>query len=153
LALASSSACRAWEVWAALLADRARLERRLQTVVESFRQQIQTEETRLRRSQLEALGEFAAGAGHELNNPLAVGVGPAPCRLARSPDPEVARSLRIILSHARRAHRIPRDLMFVAPPPAPRARQCRPSELLGSILREFDRECSEQGVRLVRDLD
>ncbi len=70
---------RAWDSWAALLADRARLERRLQAVVGSLRRQVETEEERLRQGKLDALGEFAAGAGHELNNPLAVIVGRANC--------------------------------------------------------------------------
>ena len=50
--------------------------------------------SRLRQGKLDALGEFAAGAGHELNNPLAVIVGRAQLLLARADDPEVARSLR-----------------------------------------------------------
>jgi signal transduction histidine kinase len=143
----------AWEAWAALLSDRARLERRLREIVATVRQRAETEEARLRRGQLEALGEFAAGAGHELNNPLAVIVGRAQLLLARSEDPEVARSLRIILNQAQRAHRILRDLMFVARPPAPRCRLCRPSELLAVIVHEFERECAARGVRLVADLD
>ena len=121
---------RAWESWATLLADRARLERRLRAVVGSLRHQDETEEERLRQEKLEALGEFAAGAGHELNNPLAVVVGRAQLLLARASEPEVMRSLRIILNQARQAHRILRDLMYVARPPAPRSRSCRPSELL-----------------------
>ena len=68
-------------------------------------------------TKLDALGEFAAGAGHELNNPLAVIVGRAQLLLARAEDPEVVRSLRIITGQAQRAHRILRDLMFVARPP------------------------------------
>lgn len=73
--------------------------------------------------------------------------------LARADDPEVVRSLRIILGQAQRAHRILRDLMFVARPPAPRPRACRPSELLATLLRDFERECSARGVRLVAELD
>ncbi len=150
---APSTSRRAWGAWAALLADRSRLERRLQAAVASLRDQVQGEDERLRRRKMEALGEFAAGAGHELNNPLAVIVGRAQLLLARTEDPEVARSLRIILGQAQRAHRILRDLMFVARPPAPRSRPCKPPELLGSVLSEFERECQARGVRLVSELD
>src|SRR5262249_15970443 len=91
---ASVTARRAWEAWAALVAAGGRLERRLRAVVASARKQGETEEARLRRGKLDALGEFAAGAGHELNNPLAVIVGRAQLLLARTDDLEVARSLR-----------------------------------------------------------
>ncbi len=121
--------------------------------VASFRDHVRSQDERLRRAKMEALGEFAAGAGHELNNPLAVIVGRAQLLLARADDPEVARSLRIILGQAQRAHRILRDLMFVARPPAPRSRPCKPPELLGSVLSEFERECQARGVRLLAELD
>jgi signal transduction histidine kinase len=143
----------AWASWVALLADRSRLERRLQAAVASLRARVHAEDERLRRGKMEALGEFAAGAGHELNNPLAVIVGRAQLLLARAEDPELARSLRIILGQAQRAHRILRDLMFVARPPAPRPRTCKPPEVLGSLLAEFERECAARGVRLLSDLD
>ena len=136
----SRTILRAWGAWADLLSDRSRLERRLQTVVTSSRSRVQAEDERLRREKLDALGEFAAGAGHELNNPLAVIVGRAQLLLARAEDPEVVRSLRIITAQAQRAHRILRDLMFVARPPAPRPRPCNPHEVLGSVLGEFERE-------------
>jgi signal transduction histidine kinase len=149
----SRTSLRAWKSWAALVADRARLERRLQAVVASLRGRLKAEEERLRRGKMEALGEFAAGAGHELNNPLAVIVGRAQLLLAKAQDPEVERSLRIILGQAQRAHRILRDLMFVARPPAPRLRTCKPLEVLQSSLVEFERECAARGVRLLSDLD
>jgi signal transduction histidine kinase len=150
---ASRTSLRAWSAWAELVADRSRLERRLQAVVASLRGRLQAEGERLRRGKIDALGEFAAGAGHELNNPLAVIVGRAQLLMARAEDPEVVRSLRIILGQAQRAHRILRDLMFVARPPAPRPRACKPPEVLQSLLVEFERECAARGVRLLSDLD
>lgn len=144
---------RAWGNWAALLADRTRLERRLQAAVSLLGDEAREADERLGRAKLEALGEFAAGAGHELNNPLAVIVGRAQLLLARAEGTEAARSLRIILAQAQRAHRILRDLMFVARPPAPRPRACKPPEVLGSVLSEFERECQARGVRLCSELD
>jgi signal transduction histidine kinase len=151
--LAGSAAHRAWESWAGLVADRAVLERRVQSVVESLRQQIDREDNRLEALKLEALAEFAGGAGHELNNPLAVIVGRAQLLLARTDDPETIRSLRIILSQAGRAHRILRDLIFVARPAAARPRPCRPAELLRACLRDLQEECSARGIRLVSEID
>jgi signal transduction histidine kinase len=149
----SETSLRAWGAWASLLADRSHLEHRLQAVAASLRSRVRSEEERLRRGKLDALGEFAAGAGHELNNPLAVIVGRAQLLLARAEDPEVVRSLRIILAQAQRAHRILRDLMFVARPPAPRLRLHQPPELLGSVLRDFERESQARGVRVHAELD
>jgi signal transduction histidine kinase len=149
----SQTSLRAWDSWAALLADRSRLERRLQAVVASLRDRVHGEEERLRQGKLDALGEFAAGAGHELNNPLAVIVGRAQLLLARAEDPEIGRSLRIILGQAQRAHRILRDLMFVARPPLPRLRLYKPPEVLESVLAEFERESQARGVRLHAELE
>ena len=91
------------------------------------------EEPRLRQAKLAALAEFAAGAGHELNNPLAVIVGRAQLLLAQEDDPAAARSFRAILAQAQRAHRILRDLMYVARPPEPRPRFCQPEEIVRSL--------------------
>ena len=143
----------AWESWAMMVADRALLERRVQAVVASLRDRIETEEIQLGQRKLDALGEFAGGAGHELNNPLAVIVGRAQLLLARTSDPETARSLRIMLNQAGRAHRILRDLMFVARPLAPRPRNCRPADLLRACLRDFQDECAARGIRLASEID
>jgi signal transduction histidine kinase len=143
----------AWAAWARLVGERSRLERRLQAAIGTLRDRIQSEDERLRLGKMEALGEFAAGAGHELNNPLAVIVGRAQLLLARSEDPDVARSLRIILGQAQRAHRIIRDLMFVARPPAPRPRAWKPPELLGAVVSEFEPDCQSRGVRLIAEME
>jgi signal transduction histidine kinase len=143
----------AWAAWATLVLDRARLEERLRLVVTALRQSDETEETRLAEQKLDALSEFAAGAGHELNNPLAVIVGRAQLLLSRTDDAETARSLRIMINQAGRAHRILRDLMFVGRPPARRPRTCRPSELLRESVRDFQEECTAKGIRLCSEID
>ncbi len=143
----------AWAAWAALVLDRARLEERLRLVVTALRQADESEETRVAEQKLDALSEFAAGAGHELNNPLAVIVGRAQLLLSRTDDAETARSLRIMINQAGRAHRILRDLMFVGRPPARRPRACRPSELLRESVRDFQEECSAKGIRLTSEID
>ncbi len=143
----------AWQAWARLVAQRAVHEHRLGAIVTALRQHVGHEETRLQSEKLEALAEFAAGAGHELNNPLAVIVGRAQLLLGRTHDAETERSLRIILGQAQRTHRILRDLMFVARPPAPRPRACRPSEILRTCLSEFQEECDARGIRLCAEFE
>jgi signal transduction histidine kinase len=151
--LSSPTTTGAWESWAALVSDRAVFETRLQRVVESFRRRIETEQVRLEESKLDALSEFAAGAGHELNNPLAVIAGRAQLLLARTDEPETARSLRIMLNQATRTHRILRDLIFVARPPAPRLRACRPSELIRETLRVLEDECATRQICVTSEID
>jgi signal transduction histidine kinase len=80
-------------------------------------------------------------------------VGRAQLLLGRTDHPETMRSLRIILSQAGRAHRILRDLMFVARPPAPMPRSCRPADLLQACLRDVQDECSARGIRVTGELD
>jgi len=80
-------------------------------------------------------------------------VGRAQLIQARTSDSETIRSLRIIIDQAGRAHRILRDLMFVARAPTPRRRSCRPSELLSSCLHEHQAECAERGIRLIGEVD
>ncbi len=151
--LSTETMSKAWAAWGGLVLDRARLEQKLRLVVAALHQAAETENTRLEENKLDALSEFAAGAGHELNNPLAVIVGRAQLLLARTDDPETARSLRIMINQAGRAHRILRDLMFVGRPPAGRPRSCRPSEVLRESVRDFQEECSAKGIRLSGEID
>ncbi|ADV62516.1 histidine kinase [Isosphaera pallida ATCC 43644] len=108
----------------------------------------------IRSARFEALAEFAAGAGHELNNPLAVIQGRAQVLAMRfkTKHPDVAESLDIIVRQARRAHRMIRDLMFVARPPAPRIQSCRPDELAARVVEDLASEAKSRRVelRLVR---
>lgn len=71
-------------------------------------------------AKLEALAEFAAGAGHEINNPVATIVGRAQMLLADSPDPETAYALQIIGGQALRIRDMIADVMLFARPPHPR---------------------------------
>src|SRR4029079_4251784 len=104
-------------------------------------------------------------AGHELNNPLAVIVGRAQLLLVRESDPASIRSLRAILTHAQRAHRIRprlltpaqrahrilRDLMFFARTPEPRPRFCQVDEIVRNCVRDLRETAEERGVRLVAE--
>ncbi len=65
------------------------------------------------------IAAMAAGAAHELNNPLSVISGRAQMLLAEVPDPEAARALGIIIEQAKRAAGIVTDLMDFAKPRAP----------------------------------
>ena len=72
------------------------------------------------------MAEFAAGAGHEINNPLAVILGQAQYLLGHeaewfAPDPEgeARKALQKIVGQTRRIHGLLRDLMQFARPAPP----------------------------------
>ncbi|MDR3632907.1 MAG: ATP-binding protein [Isosphaeraceae bacterium] len=141
----------AWQAWASAVADRAGLGQRLEGVVRAYREHVERAEPAFRQAKLDALAEFAAGAGHELNNPLAVIVGRAQLLLVNENDAGRLRSLRAIIAQAQRAHRILRDLMFVARVPEPRPRICQPDEIVRNCLRDLKAEAEARGIRLAFD--
>lgn len=75
---------------------------------------------RVEAEKLAALAEFAAGAGHEINNPLAVISGRAQLLLAGEKDPERRRELATIHRQALRIREMISDLMHFARPAQPR---------------------------------
>jgi signal transduction histidine kinase len=74
-------------------------------------------ERRLEQEKLEALAEFAAGAGHEINNPLAVISGRAQLLLQDETDHDRRQDLAMIHAQARRVHEMIAGLMLFARPP------------------------------------
>jgi signal transduction histidine kinase len=58
------------------------------------------EAQRLRADKLSALAEFAAGAGHEINNPLAVISGQAQYLLGQEADPSRQKALQVVIQQA-----------------------------------------------------
>jgi len=72
---------------------------------------------RLQAAKLDAMKEFAYGAGHELNNPLANIATRAQTLLADEADPERRRRLAAINTQAFRAHEMLAATMLFARPP------------------------------------
>jgi signal transduction histidine kinase len=70
-------------------------------------------------ARLAALAEFAAGAGHEINNPLATIIGRAQQLLRDETDPQRRQSLATIASQAYRIRDMIGDVMLFARPPQP----------------------------------
>jgi signal transduction histidine kinase len=71
-------------------------------------------------AKLESLAEFAAGAGHEINNPVATIAGRAQLLLSGESDPERRSALQIIGGQALRIRDMIGDVMLFARPPEPR---------------------------------
>ena len=90
----------------------AGLEREIDDLHRALEGQVRGEAARLHRAKLAALAEFAAGAGHEINNPLAVISGQAQYLLGHAPewfaaqgeDGPAAKALHTIIGQTRRVH-------------------------------------------------
>ena len=70
-------------------------------------------------AKLEALAEFAAGAGHEINNPATTIAGRATLLLRDETDPIRRQALKTIGGQAYRIRDMIGDLMLFARPPEP----------------------------------
>ena len=91
---------------------------------------------------LEMMAEFAAGAGHEMNNPLAVISGRAQLMSRDEPDPERRRELALFHAQALRVHEMIADMMLFARPPRP-----EPSLFdLGKIVQRLAGEAEEEAT-------
>ncbi|MGA2060683.1 MAG: ATP-binding protein [Thermoguttaceae bacterium] len=93
-------------------AELATILSRLETLENKFQETVEAEK-------LEAMAEFAAGAGHEINNPLTIIAGRAQLFLQGETDPERRRSLALVNSQAMRIYEMIADMMLFARPPQP----------------------------------
>jgi signal transduction histidine kinase len=83
---------------------------------------------------LETLAEMAAGAAHELNNPLSVISGGAQLLAETETDTKKKQILRQIQENATEISQIIDELMSFAAPPAPRLRQANIRQILNDAV-------------------
>ncbi|QDV17919.1 Sporulation kinase D [Gimesia panareensis] len=100
---------------------------------------------------LEAMAEFAAGAGHEINNPVATIVGRVQMLLKSETDPERRQALATIGGQAYRVRDMIGDAMLFARPPAPRPELLSFSTIMQEVLDSLQEEISQAGVQVVVD--
>jgi len=86
---------------------------------------------------LAAAGEMAAGAAHEINNPLAVVSGRAQLMREKARTEEERRTWQLIADQAQRISDIVTELVEVASPPAPRPGAIAPARLLEGAANAF----------------
>lgn len=134
---------------------RERLEAENDLLRHALERRVRAEEERVRARHLEALAEFAAGAGHEINNPLAVILGQAQYLQAHSPEwftpggeGHVTGALQAIVAQTRRVHALLRGLMQFARPAPPDPVWFDLPTLLGEVISGVDELARERGVRL-----
>jgi C4-dicarboxylate-specific signal transduction histidine kinase len=103
---------------------------------------------RLRDAKLSALAELAAGAGHEINNPLAVISGNAQRLLRTEGEEERAEALQAIVRQSHRISGILRDLRQFACPPKPQDGVIAAAQLIDDAVGEVRTTAEERGVRI-----
>jgi len=126
----------------------SRLEDRLDDLHRAVSQTSRGVEHRAWEEKLAALAEVAAGAGHEINNPLAIISGKAQRLFRTEPDPERCASLQTIIRQTERIAGIIRDLMHFARPPKPNPRRAAVIDLLRLVRDELASFAAEKGVRV-----
>lgn len=131
------------------------LEREIDALQRALEEQVHGEARRLQSGKLTALAEFAAGAGHEINNPLAVISGQAQYLLSHERDwfckeaeDAPRRALEAIVAQTRRIHGILRDLMQFAKPAPPCPGWLDLPTLLGEVAASLDELGRQRRVRI-----
>ncbi len=125
-----------------------RLEQDADELHAALENQRRGEDVRLHARKLASLAEFAAGAGHEINNPLAVISGQAQYLMSHETEPARLRSLQTIVGQTQRIHDLLTELMNFARPTPPHKRPMDAGALVREVaaaLRDF---ASDRQVRL-----
>jgi signal transduction histidine kinase len=103
---------------------------------------------RLEAAKLEAMAEFAAGAGHEINNPIAVIAGRAKLLLDGESSAQRRRELAVIHSQAMRVYEMIADMMLFARPPQPKLVVCDAALLARQVVAEIAAKAAERNVEI-----
>ena len=118
-------------------------------LAESLRRQAAAMHTRALDEKLEAMAELAAGAGHEVNNPLATIAGRAKLLLKEERDPQRSRALAQIVAEAYRGRDMIGDLMLFARPPQPVLENVAVGPVIDDMLAEFADDLAAKSLRVV----
>ena len=98
---------------------------------------------------LEAMAEFAAGAGHEINNPVATIVGRVQLLLKDEDSPERRRALMAIGAQAYRIRDMIGDAMLFARPPAPGIGRVSLNSAVQEVVAELGSLADEREARVL----
>lgn len=103
----------------------------------------------LETAKLRALAEFAAGAGHEINNPVATIIGYAQQLLAGETDPDRRHALTTIGGQAYRIRDMIGDVMLFARPPQARPETIDAAAVCSEVIGKFSADAMAAGIELV----
>lgn len=132
-----SALASAFGAWLAVAESRVFSRQLSEDLAELNRRLVSSQEELARARSLAMIGEMAAGAAHELNNPLAVISGRAQMLNRAEVDEETRRVALLIAEHAHRASAIVSELMEFAKPAPPQAADFSMADLLGRIRQEW----------------
>ncbi len=107
----------------------------------------------LHEQKLQAMYKLAAGAGHEINNPLGSIAGRAQLLLRDETDPERQRTLAKINTQAFRAHEMIADMMLFAKPPEPVKQQVDLVELIAKAADELRDAAVQRKTEIIKLAD
>jgi signal transduction histidine kinase len=143
------------------------LEREVDALHQALHEQMAGETRRLQAQKLNALAEFAAGAGHEINNPLAIISGQAQYLLKQIADGSrangdndpsamghlqaavIEKALQTIVNQTRRVHHVLTDLMQFARPPRPDKQPLDAAALVRDVTASLQDLAIQRRVRLI----
>lgn len=113
--------------------------------------QVYAQEESFVRRKLEAMAEFAAGAGHEINNPAATIVGRAGQLLRGETDPDRRRHLATIGAQAYRIRDMIGDAMLFARPPRPALEQVDVGAILTEAIASLEGKLTAKRLTVLRE--
>lgn len=104
----------------------------------------------LQTQRLAAVGQLAAGAAHEINNPLAIISARAQLMAMRASDATTQKGLRQMVEQIDRISAILGSLMDFARPTAPSMERVDPREVLDRVLGLVEGGLTNQGIAITR---
>ena len=119
--------------------------------VADFRQRLA--DRTLNAAKLEAMAEFAAGAGHEINNPLATISGRVQLLLRGESNPERRTSLEAIGAQSLRIRDMIGDAMLFARPPQPNLTDIDLVEVVHEVALALAERATSQSCQLIVQAD
>ena len=132
--------------------ERRRLADVSDQLAEANRRTVEMQDELLRRRNMASVAVMAAGAAHEINNPLAVISGRAQLLAEIEEDAKKIKSLQIITDQADRASGIANELMSFARPPTPRRSDVDLGKLAHNARKKAANRASEQQITLTAEI-
>jgi signal transduction histidine kinase/HD-like signal output (HDOD) protein/CheY-like chemotaxis protein len=111
----------------------------------------QAREQLMRNERLASVGKMAAGAAHEINNPLAVISGRAQMLLRDEKDEKKGKALKLMVEQSRRASKILTDLMGFARPAMPKTEPTNVNFVIHHVLSMVENQLRQKNIECKRE--